>query len=90
MDGIPALTPWGVPGNSQPMTLSDIDVILEAARAAADVAVRDGFDAVEIHAAHGYLLDEFVRAHTNRRSSDRFGGGTGRTRRCRGVAPAGV
>jgi 2,4-dienoyl-CoA reductase-like NADH-dependent reductase (Old Yellow Enzyme family) len=36
--------------------------------------VRSGFDAIEIHAAHGYLLDEYLWPLTNRRT-DRFGGG---------------
>jgi len=55
------------------MTAADIDVLLAAYADAARVAVRAGFDAVEIHAAHGYLLDEFLWPHTNRRT-DRFGG----------------
>lgn len=56
------------------MTESDIaDVIDAYARAAAD-ARRSGFDAVELHAAHGYLIDQFFWSVTNRRT-DRYGGG---------------
>jgi 2,4-dienoyl-CoA reductase-like NADH-dependent reductase (Old Yellow Enzyme family) len=66
IDGVPAWTP-------STMTGKDINTLLTAYADAARVAVRAGFDAVEIHAAHGYLLDEFLWAHTNRRT-DRFGG----------------
>ncbi|MEV6306541.1 12-oxophytodienoate reductase [Actinoplanes sp. NPDC051861] len=65
-DGYPAWTP-------STMSTGDIDVIIDSYARAARVAVRAGFDAVEIHAAHGYLLDEFLWAETNRRT-DRFGG----------------
>ncbi len=73
VDGIVAWTPSGVPGGTHAMTVADIDTLLAAYADAARVAVRAGFDAVEIHAAHGYLLDEFLWPHTNRRT-DRFGG----------------
>lgn len=73
VDGIAAWTPSGVPSNSHAMTLADADTLLAAYSDAARVAVRAGFDAVEIHAAHGYLLDEFLWPYTNRRT-DRFGG----------------
>ncbi|MEV4415029.1 12-oxophytodienoate reductase [Catellatospora sp. NPDC049609] len=72
VDGIAAWTPSGVPGG-RAMTLADVDTLLAAYADAARAAVRAGFDAVEIHAAHGYLLDEFLWPHTNRRT-DRFGG----------------
>src|SRR3546814_19813714 len=48
------------------------DVVASYGRAAAD-AKRLGFDALEVHAAHGYLVDQFFWAETNLRG-DRFGG----------------
>lgn len=55
------------------MTEEDVaDNIASFARAAAD-AKRLGFDAVEVHAAHGYLVDQFFWSETNHRR-DRFGG----------------
>jgi 2,4-dienoyl-CoA reductase-like NADH-dependent reductase (Old Yellow Enzyme family) len=65
IDGIPAWTP-------STMSAADIGTIVAAFAASARVAVRAGFDAVEIHAAHGYLLDEFLWPVTNRRT-DTYG-----------------
>jgi 2,4-dienoyl-CoA reductase-like NADH-dependent reductase (Old Yellow Enzyme family) len=64
-----------------PMTQSDILSVIEAfAQAAADAKLL-GFDGIEIHGAHGYLIDQFFWKQTNKRS-DRFGGDSfeGRTR----------
>ncbi len=47
-------------------------IIAQHAEAAAN-AERDGFDGVEIHAANGYLLDQFLRDRTNKRR-DAYGG----------------
>ncbi|WP_233872916.1 NADH:flavin oxidoreductase [Paraburkholderia adhaesiva] len=55
-----------------------VDTIDAFARAAAD-AQRLGFDVIEIHGAHGYLIDQFFWSATNRRS-DRYGGITLRER----------
>jgi len=58
-----------------PMTDADIaDTIAAYARAAAN-AKRLGFDAVEIHGAHGYLIDQFFWASLNKRT-DSWGGAT--------------
>lgn len=54
------------------------DTVAAFARAAAD-ARRLGFDAVEIHGAHGYLIDQFFWAGTNERPSP-YGGETIRDR----------
>ena len=55
------------------MTDSDIQATLWAYEAAARNAVELGFDGVEIHGAHGYLIDQFMWEQTNQRSDD-FGG----------------
>jgi 2,4-dienoyl-CoA reductase-like NADH-dependent reductase (Old Yellow Enzyme family) len=62
------------PEPTRVMTEADIaEVIEDYAQAAAD-AQRLGFDGIELHGAHGYLIDEFFWGRTNRRT-DRYGGG---------------
>ncbi|WP_100486626.1 NADH:flavin oxidoreductase [Sporolactobacillus pectinivorans] len=56
-----------------PMTESEISAIVEAYGQAAADAKRLGFDGIEIHGAHGYLIDQFFWARTNKRT-DRYGG----------------
>lgn len=74
----PAVGPSGVrtdgtEGGGKAMTQADIDDVVAAfARAAAD-AERIGFDGVELHGAHGYLIDQFLWSGTNRRT-DAYGG----------------
>lgn len=51
----------------------EIPGIVEQYRHAAENAKQAGFDGVEIHAANCYLLDQFIRDSTNRRT-DRYGG----------------
>jgi 2,4-dienoyl-CoA reductase-like NADH-dependent reductase (Old Yellow Enzyme family) len=55
------------------MTEDDIETVTEGFGLAARSAVESGFDAVEIHAGHGYLLSQFLSPYTNRRE-DAWGG----------------
>jgi len=55
------------------MNAADIERVREAFVLAAQRAARLGIDAIELHAAHGYLLHEFLSPLANRRS-DRYGG----------------
>lgn len=54
------------------MTESDMQAIVEAYARSAALACEAGFDGVEIHGAHGYLLDQFMWPRTNLRE-DRYG-----------------
>lgn len=77
--GPSGLAEAGKPVN-EPMTEAEIARVIEAYAAAAANAERLGFDGIEIHGAHGYLIDQFFYAGTNLRN-DTFGGGiTQRTR----------
>jgi 2,4-dienoyl-CoA reductase-like NADH-dependent reductase (Old Yellow Enzyme family) len=55
------------------MTEDDIERTIEAFAQAARRVKESGFDAVQIHGGHGYLVNEFLNPHTNRRN-DRWGG----------------
>src|SRR3954465_7379411 len=55
------------------LTVAELDEVREAFVAATHRAVEAGFDVVEIHAAHGYLLHQFLSPLSNRRE-DQYGG----------------
>lgn len=80
----PTATPSGLlgPGKKvlEPLTTAEIDELVAAYAQAASDAVRLGFDAIELHGAHGYLIDNFFWEGTNQRD-DKYGGSlTNRTR----------
>lgn len=58
------------------MTHDDIKKTIKAFGDGAQRAVESGFDAVQIHSAHGYLLSQFLSPHYNKRS-DNYGGSLG-------------
>lgn len=55
------------------LTLAEVEALREAYIAAAVRAEKAGFDGVEIHGAHGYILAQFLSAEINHRE-DRYGG----------------
>ena len=74
---MPAAGPSGLrkPGKkiAEPMTKEDIRAVVRAYAEAAGAAQNMGFDGVEIHAAHGYLIDQFFWGEVNLRD-DEYGG----------------
>src|SRR5579872_3791086 len=52
---------------------AEIPQVIEAFRRGAEHAQQAGFDGVELHAANGYLIDQFLQDSTNRRVDD-YGG----------------
>ncbi|MGE3857472.1 MAG: NADH:flavin oxidoreductase/NADH oxidase [Dehalococcoidia bacterium] len=69
-------------------TTDEVHGVIAAFAEGAQRAVRAGFRVIEVHAAHGYLLHEFLSPHTNQRD-DEFGGSfAGRTKLAVEVAKA--
>jgi len=67
---LPHDSDWVIP---QAMTPTEVDAVVAAFRAAAQRAGRVGFDAIEVHSAHGYLLHQFLSPIANQRTDD-YGG----------------
>ncbi|WP_245687319.1 NADH:flavin oxidoreductase [Streptacidiphilus griseoplanus] len=95
----PAVGPSGIgldgAASGRALTLGDLDDIVAAFATAAAAAVRAGFDGIELHGAHGYLIDQFLWEGTNRRTDSYGGDPVARTRfaaeivaACRGAVPA--
>ncbi|AIM15530.1 NADPH dehydrogenase NamA [Neobacillus sedimentimangrovi] len=55
------------------MTKADIEETIAAFKKGAERAAKAGFDIIEIHGAHGYLINEFLSPLTNKRT-DEYGG----------------
>lgn len=70
----PSALPWSE-GNPTPkaMDRADMDRVIVDYVRATEMACNAGFDLVEVHMAHGYLLAEFISPLTNRRGDD-YGG----------------
>jgi anthraniloyl-CoA monooxygenase len=66
--------PWST-DNQVPraMTRADMDAVIAEFVAATEMGLQAGFDMVELHAAHGYLLSSFITPLTNKRADD-YGG----------------
>jgi 2,4-dienoyl-CoA reductase-like NADH-dependent reductase (Old Yellow Enzyme family) len=76
--GVPSMSPslrinlYG-PAITRKMDRSDIRSVVKSFGNAVNLAREAGFDAVEVHAGHGYLISQFLSPYTNRRR-DEFGG----------------
>lgn len=74
---VPTIGPSGIELDGtvagEPMREQDIDDVIEGFASSAAAAQAAGFDGVELHAGHGYLIDQFFWGRTNLRT-DRFGG----------------
>ena len=55
------------------LELAELTDVIDQFRSASELALDAGFDGVEVHAANGYLLDQFLRTASNQRS-DAYGG----------------
>ena len=70
----PSPVPWA-PGSPAPreMTVEMMEAVRDEFVRATTMAIACGFDMVELHCAHGYLLSSFITPLSNRRT-DRYGG----------------
>ncbi|MDN5362492.1 MAG: hypothetical protein PWP70_1539, partial [Moorella sp. (in: firmicutes)] len=78
LTGQPLLAPSPIPDPTvgeipKELTKDEINMLVKAFAEAARRAKTAGFDAIEIHGAHGYLLDEFLSPFSNKRA-DEYGG----------------
>jgi len=69
-DGSGTFAPTSIP---RALEINELPGIVEDYRKAARAAIDNGFDGVEIHAANGYLIDQFLRSGSNLRD-DQYGG----------------
>ncbi|MFC7045663.1 NADH:flavin oxidoreductase/NADH oxidase [Halobacteriaceae archaeon GCM10025711] len=87
----PSDEPWpfdGTPPRTRAMTSDDVDDVVSAFVRGAELALDAGFEIAEVHAAHGYLLHEFLSPVTNHRDDEYGGSFENRTRLVREVTGA--
>ena len=75
-------------GEARALEVEEVPRLLEDYRRAAGNAMAAGFDGVQVHAANGYLIDQFLRASSNRRTDGYGGAVENRVRLLREVAEA--
>jgi N-ethylmaleimide reductase len=72
--GVAYTTEGWVPNTpNRPLTIDEINGLVESFRSAAERGVKAGFDGVELHGANGYLVDQFLQDNSNKRT-DIYGG----------------
>ncbi|MFC2073100.1 NADH:flavin oxidoreductase [Chloroflexota bacterium] len=79
LTGKQPIGPWNIPVSSgdeppRPLTALEIEGIVSMFREASRRAIAAGFDGVELHGAHGFLLCQFLSPLVNHRN-DKYGGG---------------
>ena len=70
------------------MTVAEIDLLIDAYAQAARRVKEAGFDGVQLHGAHGYLINQFISPYVNKRDDQWGGNFEGRTRFLREVCKA--
>ena len=81
LTGEQLVAPWnGGEFDARALTTAEVEAVVDAFVAGAVRAEKAGFDGVEIHGAHGYLLCEFLNVEQNRREDGYGGDYAGRTR----------
>jgi 2,4-dienoyl-CoA reductase-like NADH-dependent reductase (Old Yellow Enzyme family) len=74
VSGVPAIAPWDDPSKEvRALTTGEVRASVDAFVSAAGLAERAGFDGVEVHGAHGYLVGQFLDGRHNHRE-DGYGG----------------
>jgi 2,4-dienoyl-CoA reductase-like NADH-dependent reductase (Old Yellow Enzyme family) len=88
----PSAVPLAIPGKHfakpRAMTEGDIEKVIDRFGHAAKVAREEGFSGVQVHAAHGYLVSQFLSPRANQRSDGWGGDLAGRARLLRAVVAA--